>query len=84
MTRIPKPMILPTALLNLHTAARLRAWAADLRDGSNPGITAMARVLVDLLDVRGGLQADNARESVDHSIALLAGRLLVAGAPGPK
>ena len=84
MSYITKPLTLPTVRLNLHTAARLRVWAADLRDGSNPGITAMARVLVDLLDVRGGLQVDNARESVDHSIALLAGWLLVAGAPGPE
>jgi hypothetical protein len=84
MTRIPNPTILPTARLNLLAAVRLRVWAADLRDGSNPDLSGMARVLVNLLDVRGGLQADNARESVDHSIALLAGRLLVAGAPGPE
>jgi hypothetical protein len=83
MSRITKPLVLPTARLNLHTAARLRVWAADLRDGSNPAIAALARILVDLLNVRGGIQADNARESVDHSIALLAGRLLVAGAQGP-
>jgi hypothetical protein len=82
LSRIPKALVLPTARLNLHTAARLRVWAANLRDGSNPAIAALALILVDLLDVRGGIQADNARESVDHSIALLAGLLLMAGAPG--
>jgi hypothetical protein len=84
MSRITRPPILPTPRLDLHTAARLRVWAAALRDRSDPALAVLARILVDLLDVRGGIQADNARESVDRSIALLAGLLLVAGAPGPE
>jgi hypothetical protein len=64
---------------------RLRVWAAEVRDrtGEHAGAPAeaatLARTLCRLIDQRGGLVAENARDAVDATIALLVGILVLEG-----
>jgi hypothetical protein len=54
----------PGRLVEVEAHLRLRVWAAALRDDPEANRAALAGTLVDLLDVRGGLQADNAEGAV--------------------
>jgi hypothetical protein len=69
---------------------RLRVWAAAVRDREGPHAAAppeaalLAKVLCDLLDIRGQHQADKGREATDVNIALLVGLLILAGLQGPQ
>jgi DNA-directed RNA polymerase subunit RPC12/RpoP len=69
---------------------RLRVWAAAVRDREAPHAAApseavgLAKMLCELLDARGRLQADNTRDATDVNIALLVGLLILAGLHGPQ
>jgi hypothetical protein len=77
-------LIPSTTRLDDPTLIRLRVWAANLRDDGPPELTPPCRTLIHLIDVRGKLTAKNAVESVDRSIFMLVGQLVVCGASAPS
>ena len=86
-TIVAEPLhVVPLDGARLH---RLRVWAASVRDGEGihaggpAELARLAKTLCDLLDMRGGIQADNLRNAVDGNVAMLVGWLVLAGATGP-
>jgi hypothetical protein len=71
-TRLDEPALL-----------RLRVWAANLRDGGRAELTQPSRTLIHLIDIRSRLMAKNAVETVERSILMLIGQLVVCGASAP-
>ena len=71
------------ACLNGPALLRLRVWATSLRDASLPELASQCRTLIQLIDLRPRLKANNAAESVDRSILMLVGLLVVCGAGAP-
>jgi hypothetical protein len=64
---------------------QLRVWAAEVRDSAATAEQArLARTLVNLLDLRPRLEAKNGLAALDSNVALFVGRLIVAGAAGPR
>jgi hypothetical protein len=84
---VPKmqPLTPSTDCLNAPmTLLRIRDWATDLRDGSKLESDSPCCTLVRLIDVRPMLMANNARESIDRSILMLIGLLVVSGGGSPS
>src|SRR5205085_3581113 len=77
------PHVVP---LDTTRLLQLRVWAAAVRDkggvhaGSPQEVSKMAKTLCDLLDMRGGIQADNVRNAVDGNVAMLVRLLVLSGA----
>jgi hypothetical protein len=80
---------LPRVHLDLATRARLRVWAAEVRDqhkdhaAVSSAACDLAKTLCSLLDIHESIQADNARDSNDTSIALVLGMLVLSGQRPP-
>jgi hypothetical protein len=79
----------PLIPFDANRLLRLRVWAAAVREregahaAAPPEAARLAKVLCDLLDLRGRLQTDKGREATDVNIALLVGLLILAGLQGP-
>jgi hypothetical protein len=80
---------LPIVYLDRVTRAKLRVWAAEIRDGqgehttASPDVRQLAKTLCAVLDVSTSLHADNAQQSADRSVALLLGLLVLLGLSPP-
>jgi hypothetical protein len=80
---------LPAVRLDRATRARLRVWAAEVRDClgehgcASPATRDLARTLCAVLDVSGDIRAENAQQSADGSVALLLGLLVLQGTKPP-
>jgi hypothetical protein len=79
----------PTPMPGLTALARVRVWAAAVRDRLPPHQkvsdqhAVLAGALCGLLDVRGGIAAENARQSADATIYFIVGELICDGIQGP-
>lgn len=75
-----------TFLIDVTRLARLRVWAALVRDrrglysGVSPQASELARTLCGVLDTRAAMMSDGARSTVDDSVARLVGMIVLAGA----
>lgn len=60
---------------------KIRVWAAAVRDRKDipSEQAATARTVCTLIDLRQRCLADNVRNDLEHTIALLVGRLAIAG-----
>jgi hypothetical protein len=80
---------LATVALDAERLTRLRVWAAAIRDregdqqDARGEVVSLAKTLCELLDMRTGLQAQNARHALDGNVALLVGLLILSGVRSP-